>query len=73
MTPDLIAQLEALGGCWTGAVSRFGSYEIYTPLRDPEAVCWCTPDALARLIVEWQQQPVCRAPLRVELGKYRDA
>jgi hypothetical protein len=69
VTPELIAQLEALGGMWTGAISRWGSYEIYTPLCASEPILWCTPDALADLIEEWQQQPLCRPRLRVWLGK----
>jgi hypothetical protein len=72
VTPETIAQLEALGGAWTGAVSQWGSYEIYTPLCDPEPVVWCTPAALASLIEEWQQQPLCRPPMRVWLGKCDD-
>lgn len=70
MTPVLIAQLEALGGQWTGAVSRWGSYEIYTPLCAPEPIYWCTPAALADLIQEWQALPLCRPRLRVELGRF---
>jgi hypothetical protein len=72
MTPELIAQLEALGGMWTGEVSRWGTYEIYTPLCDSEPVCWCTPAALADMIEAWKQRPLCRPPLRVWLGRCRE-
>lgn len=70
---DLIARLEALGGAWTGEVSRWGSYEIYTPLCAAEPLMWCTQTALEDLIQEWHAQPRCRPRLRVLLGRFHDA
>ncbi len=72
MTPEIIARLEALGGCWTSEVSRWESYEVYTPLCASEPILWCTVAALEDLIQEWQALPLCRPRLRVELGKYHD-
>ena len=52
---DLIARLTALGGALLSTEpSDWGSYEVLTPLGDPEKRVWMTPGALAAQIEAWE-------------------
>lgn len=51
----LLARLAAVGGESTGrGPSRWGSYEIITPVEAAEKYLWCTPAALTDLLDEWE-------------------
>jgi hypothetical protein len=53
--PATIARLNALGGALLSTEpSPWGSYEVLTPLGDPEKRVWMTPEALASQLDAWE-------------------
>jgi hypothetical protein len=70
MHPDLLARLEALGGMLLSTEpSRWGSYEVLTPLGVREKLLWCGPEALASLLDEWEAAGVRGERMAAWIGR----